>query len=39
MPGNARGAVGGYCYHVLNRGKARAAFHDADDYGAFIKPL
>jgi putative transposase len=36
MPRTARAAVGGYCYHALNRGNRRAAvFHDADDYAAF----
>jgi putative transposase len=36
MPRTARAAVGGYCYHVLNRGNGRATvFHDEDDYAAF----
>lgn len=37
MPRTGRAAVGGFCYHVLNRGNARAeVFHDADDYAAFV---
>lgn len=40
MPRTARAAVGGYCYHVLNRGNGRAAvFHDEDDYAAFAALL
>ncbi len=40
MPRTARAAVGGYSYHVLNRGNASAAiFHDADDYFAFAALL
>jgi REP-associated tyrosine transposase len=40
MPRTARAAVGGYCYHVLNRGNDRAAvFHDEDDYAAFVALL
>jgi putative transposase len=36
MPRTGRAAVGGYCYHVLNRGNRRAeVFHDADDYAHF----
>jgi putative transposase len=38
MPRTGRAAVGGYCYHVLNRGNHRAeVFHDADDYAAFLR--
>src|SRR5438128_247415 len=37
MPRTARAAVGGYCYHVINRGNARAeVFHHADDYHRFV---
>jgi putative transposase len=38
MPRSARASVGGYCYHVLNRGNARAqVFHKDGDYNAFVK--
>jgi|GEM_PF-2823105 len=38
IPRTARAAVGGYCYHVLNRGNERAqVFHDADDYHGFVR--
>lgn len=37
MPRTARASVGGYTYHVLNRGNARAAvYHKPDDYDAFL---
>jgi putative transposase len=37
MPRTARAAVGGYCYHVMNRGNERAqVFHSDDDYHAFV---
>jgi putative transposase len=37
MPRTARAAAGGYCYHVLNRGNARATvFHKPQDYDAFL---
>jgi putative transposase len=37
MPRTARAAVGGMCYHVLNRGNGRAqVFHKPEDYDAFI---
>lgn len=37
MPRTARAAVGGLCYHVLNRGNARAeVFHKPEDYDAFL---
>ena len=37
MPRTARAAVGGLCYHVLNRGNARAeVFHKPEDFDAFI---
>lgn len=38
MPRTARAAVGGVCYHVLNRGNGRAeVFHKPEDYDAFIE--
>jgi putative transposase len=38
MPRTARGSVGGYTYHVLNRGNARSeVFHKPDDYQAFLQ--
>lgn len=37
MPRTARASVGGYCYHVLNRGNGRAkVFHAEGDYQAFV---
>lgn len=37
MPRAARSAAGGLCYHVLNRGNARAdVFHKPEDYDAFL---
>ena len=37
MPRTARASVGGFCYHVLNRGNARSeVFHKAADYEAFL---
>jgi putative transposase len=40
MPRTARAAVGGPCYHVLNRGSARAeVFHKDEDYTAFVRLL
>ncbi len=40
MPRTARASVGGICYHVLNRGNARAeVFHDLTDYRAFLALL
>ena len=37
MPRTARASLGNWCYHVLNRGNARAeVFHKPDDYAAFI---
>src|SRR5579859_7984251 len=40
MPRTARASVGGYCYHVLNRGNARAeVFHNPQDYEAFLRIL
>ena len=38
MPRTARAAVGGVCYHVLNRGNGRAeVFHKPEDYDAFVE--
>src|SRR5262249_7156443 len=40
MPRSARSSQGGYCYHVLNRGNARATiFHKDGDYFAFVNLL
>ena len=40
MPRTARASVGNYCYHVINRGNARAeVFHAAGDYQAFVTLL
>ncbi len=37
MPRTARAMVGGLCYHVINRGNARATvFHEPRDYDAFL---
>ena len=37
MPRTARASAGGYCYHVLNRGNARAkVFRKPQDYKAFV---
>lgn len=37
MPRTARASLGGWCYHVLNRGNGRAeVFHKDEDYAAFI---
>ncbi|MDF0676138.1 MAG: transposase [Nitrospira sp.] len=36
MPRAARASAGGLCYHVINRGNARAeVFRKAEDYAAF----
>ena len=38
MPRTLRASSADFCYHVLNRGNARAAvFHDDDDYATFIE--
>ena len=38
MARRSRACLGGYSYHVLNRGNARAeVFHKPDDHDAFIK--
>ena len=40
MPRTARASVGDYCYHVINRGNARAeVFHADGDYQAFLDLL
>ncbi len=37
MPRTARASAADFCYHVLNRGNARAeVFHQAGDYEAFL---
>ena len=37
MPRTARSIVGGYCYHLVNRGNNQAAiFHEHSDYAAFL---
>jgi putative transposase len=38
MPRTGRATVGGYGYHVLNRGNARAeVFHHEGDYATFAR--
>ncbi|CAN5573257.1 transposase [soil metagenome] len=40
MPRAARLSLGGYCYHVLNRGKGRrTVFRKIGDYDAFVKAI
>src|SRR5205085_2129146 len=40
MPRAARDALGGYCYHVLNRGNGRrTVFHKPGDFAAFARLL
>jgi putative transposase len=40
MPRNPRSSLGGYCYHVLNRGNGRRTiFHKDGDFRAFVKLL
>jgi putative transposase len=40
MPRTLRVALGGYCYHVLNRGNGRrTVFHKDGDFHAFAKSL
>src|SRR5262245_15978960 len=40
MPRTARALLGGYCYHVLNRGNGRrTVFHADADYRAFVELL
>ena len=37
MPRTSRASAGGICYHVINRGNARAqVYHDQSDYRAFL---
>ncbi len=38
MPRSARASAAGYCYHVINRGNARAkVFHKDEDMEAFVR--
>jgi len=38
MPRSARASAGGYCYHVMNRGNARAeVFHKQEGLAAFLR--
>lgn len=40
MPRTARASQANYCYHVLNRGNARAeVFHAPGDYAAFLEAI
>ncbi len=40
MPRSARASAGGYCYHVINRGNARAeVFHKDQDFAAFLRNM
>jgi len=40
MPRTARAAVGGVCYHVINRGNGRMkVFHTAEDHENFLEIL
>ena len=40
MPRTARASLGGYAYHVINRGNGRSeVFHKDADYAAFLKLL
>ena len=40
MPRTGRAAVGGTCYHALNRGNRRAeVVHGPEDYAAFARVL
>jgi REP-associated tyrosine transposase len=40
MPRTARASVGGFCFHVINRGNARQrVFHKIADYAAFARLL
>ena len=40
MPRASRAAAGGFCYHVLNRGNARAeVFHKDGDCDAFVQTI
>jgi putative transposase len=37
MPRTARASLGGWCYHVLNRGNGRAEVFHKEDYAAFVR--
>jgi putative transposase len=38
MPRSARASAGGLCYHIINRGNARAeVFHKPEDFDAFLR--
>ncbi len=38
MPRPARASAGGLCYHIINRGNARAeVFHKPEDFDAFVR--
>jgi putative transposase len=40
MPRTARASIGGFVYHTVNRGNARAiVFHDSSDYSQFLSLL
>jgi putative transposase len=40
MPRTSRAALGGICYHVINRGNGRTrVYHKDEDYAAFIRLL
>ena len=40
MPRRARDSLGGYCYHVLNRGNGRrTVFRKDADFDAFLRLL
>ena len=40
MPRTARASLGGWCYHVLNRGNTRGeVFRNQADYAAFVQLL
>jgi putative transposase len=38
MPRSARASAGGLCYHIINRGNARAeVFHKPENFDAFLR--
>jgi putative transposase len=38
MPRTVRASAGGFCYHAINRGNARAkVFHKDEDFAAFVR--
>jgi len=40
MPRNSRASLGGFCYHILNRGNGRRTiFYKDGDFAAFVKLL